>query len=131
PPAWWSSRSTASASGSTDGGAARRRGGAADRRRLDVLGGGRQLHHERRTAQLGVLQPDLTAHLGHDPLADRETEAGALVRALGREERIEDATADLRWDARSWGLDRASHPSLALLRRQLTVVWLACMNPQA
>src|SRR2546425_12600958 len=62
------------------------RGASADRRRLDVLGGGRQLHHKLRAAQLGVLQPNLTAHLGHDPLADCETEAGrSEERRVGKE----------------------------------------------
>jgi hypothetical protein len=36
--------------------------------------------------------------LGHDVIADRETEAGALASRLGREKRLEELIPDLRRD---------------------------------
>src|SRR5215472_4993645 len=36
--------------------------------------------------------------LGHDVIADREAEASAFTRRLGREERLKELVFDLRWD---------------------------------
>src|SRR6267142_6156252 len=52
---------------------------------------GRQLHDEHRAALRPVLRVQPAAVLADDAVGDRQAEAAALARRLGREERIEDA----------------------------------------
>ena len=59
-----------------------------------------------------ALQPHATAHQPDDPPAQRQTEAGALLRggiALSLLERLEDALAILRGDAHAGVRDRDRH----------------------
>src|SRR5439155_462091 len=64
-------------------------------------------HHDAEHAALAgpALDLDPAAVVGHDALRDGETEAGALSRRLGREERIEDPAEDLLVHARSLVLE--------------------------
>src|SRR5437867_10097111 len=64
-------------------------------------------HHDAEHAALAgpALDLDPAAVVGHDALRERESEAGALSRRLGREERIEDPAEDLLGHARSLVLE--------------------------
>src|SRR5206468_10756620 len=64
-------------------------------------------HHDAEHAALAgpALDLDPAAVVGHDALRDGETEAGALSRRLGREERIENPAEDLLGHARSLVLE--------------------------
>src|SRR6266487_3116656 len=111
----WRSASTASASSRPDSLPT-----GTGRARLHGLGGGRQLHHEPGAAELpGILEPDLSPHLGHDALADGEAQACPFIGALGGEEGVEDAASNLKWHARPGVLHRQPYPALPGLGGQL------------
>ena len=56
--------------------------------------------------------------LHDDVVADRQAQAGALARGLGREERVEDAVADLRRDAVAVVADPHLHRVAQVARRR-------------
>jgi len=57
--------------------------------------------------------------LGHDVVADRETEAGALAGRLGREERLEQPVAQFGRDANAVVADADLDSGAEIARRHL------------
>src|SRR5216684_8160303 len=79
----------------------------------------RQLEPEARAAARAVLEADVALHHLHQPLADREAEAGAALLArggrVGLREAAEDAVAEPLRNAAAAVVDRDAHLAVAVL----------------